>query len=121
MQSDNNAASTPSVPTDDRAWSVSAPTDGPHYPETEAHDYTWGAFAGAAIELGGYGDLILVDPYSGRRLWLADCLDDEPKGSFLRGLRKLLDLAEATGFLDDPERADQANQDRLARIERSKG
>lgn len=38
-----------------------------HYPKTGTH--TWGAFAGLAIELGGYGDVELVDPYSGSRFW----------------------------------------------------
>jgi hypothetical protein len=41
--------------------------DEPHYPQTETH--TWGAFAGMAIELGGYSDVELVDPYSGSRFW----------------------------------------------------
>lgn len=37
------------------------------YPHSGTH--TWGAFAGLAIELGGYGDIELVDPYSGSRFW----------------------------------------------------
>ncbi len=53
---------------DGREWSVSGPAPaGECYPKTDS--YTWGEFAGLAIEMGGYSDLSLVDPYTGRRFW----------------------------------------------------
>lgn len=47
---------------------ITTPIEGqyPVYPDTDSH--TWGAFAYLAIEMGGYGDLDVVNPYNGVRL-----------------------------------------------------
>lgn len=37
------------------------------WPQSETH--TWGAFAGLAVELGGYNDIEFVDPGPGTRFW----------------------------------------------------
>lgn len=114
MKSDNTAAS-PVMPADER-WAISGPTEGPHWPNAEAH--TWGEFAGVAVECGGYGDMTMIDPSSGRRLWLGDAFDQTPgDGAFLRALRRLVDLAEATGFLgDDHEQATRNEAERQIRL-----
>lgn len=77
------------------------------YPTAES--YTWGAFAGvavqdgdgkpvAAIEMGGYCDLEMVDPYTLQRLWVADLMRDE-NASIYDALRALIDVAEREQFL----------------------
>lgn len=109
-----------------REWSVSGQAPRNRcYPK--AGSYTWGEFAGLAIEMGGYSDLSAIDPYTGRRFWLGSALrcDEhslalakaEPgdaamavygqthdcgpcHGSILTGIRRLLDAMEAAGFPD---------------------
>lgn len=116
MNSDNADSTTAALP-EDRSWSIDGPTDGPHWPDRDSQSHTWGAFAGLAVELGGYGDLILVDPTDGRRLWIGDAFDEVTDDrSFLRALRRALDVAEATGFLEDTARAEQAEKDRRVRL-----
>jgi hypothetical protein len=95
------------------------------YPRTET--YTFGEFAGpvieaagrpaAVVEFGGYADVSLVDPWTGRRLWIPRalpdlhghdggtaegcpaCFDDGAGArSLLAAIRKALDVAEETGF-----------------------
>jgi hypothetical protein len=108
VNSDTNAAAQATPATDDPRpiprqgddWSVKAGTEGPHYPDNGTH--TWGEFAGMAIELGGYGDMTMVDPYSGQRLWMGAIRDAE--GAIVdetpyAQLRRLADLAEREQFL----------------------
>lgn len=104
-----------------RDWSVIGPVD-PNpdrfYPKVDCH--IWGAFAGLAIELGGYGDLEAVDPYSGRRFWLGSAFTRDqdltigreeasklpeplPTLSLYDAMRRLIDAMEATGFGTTPE------------------
>lgn len=76
--------------------SVTEPKDKTEcYPAVETH--TWGAFAGLAIELGGYGDLELIDPYSGRRFWCPVPDQIWEQGVFA-AYHYLLEKAEAAGF-----------------------
>lgn len=67
-------------------------------PVGDAVVHVWGGFAGLAIELGGYQDLELVDPYTGRRLWVP--LPDRLRfAGVLAWYRYALDVAERSGFL----------------------
>lgn len=104
MNSDTNAAPATDdprpIPRQGDGWSVKAGTAGPHYPDAPAH--TWNAFAGMAIELGGYGDMTMIDPYSGQQLWMGAIrgaegaiVDETPYAQ----LRRLIDLAEREQFL----------------------
>lgn len=107
-----------------REWQVSHPMPKDKcYPKTDS--YTWGEFAGLAIEMGGYSDLSAIDPYTGRRFWLGSALrcDEhslalakaEPGDAAMAvlrqvfeceachapavtGIRRLLDAMEAAGF-----------------------
>jgi hypothetical protein len=105
MNSDTNAV-TPAtddprpVPRHGDGWSVQAGTPGAVYPDSDT--YTWGEFAGMAIELGGYGDMTMVDPYTRQRLWMGAIRDAE--GTIVdetpyAQLRRLIDLAEREQFL----------------------
>jgi|SRR5215831_1725962 len=71
------------------------------YPKREA--YVFNEFAGPIFELGGYSDMTLIDPWSGRRLWVADALGtpDMPIPLF-DAIRYVLQVAEAVGFLVEP-------------------
>ncbi len=123
-----------------REWSIgSARPAGECYPKTDS--YTWGAFAGLAIELGGYNDLEAVDPYTGRRFWLASALHCDAHaaelhaatpgaeamavygrthecgdchGSLITAMRRLFDAMEAAGFPDDHRDSDQGVGRRVA-------
>lgn len=107
------------LPADRRDWSMTGPTEGPHYPQADT--YQFGAFAGAVIELGGYSDIEMIDPYTGRRLWLGQALgrfgiregETETSVNIYDAMRALVDLAEATGFLGTTARThpDHANPD----------
>lgn len=92
------------IPRQGDGWSIHAGTDDKTRCYPTAESYTWGAFAGlaiesggqpvAAVELGGYGDLEMVDPYTMQRLWVGDVPD-----SIYDALRKLIDVAEREQFL----------------------
>jgi hypothetical protein len=110
-----------------REWSIgSARPESECYPH--ADKYIWGAFAGLAIELGGYNDLEAIDPYTGRRFWLASALHCDAHaaelhaatpgaeatavyggthecadchGSTLTAMRRLFDAMEQAGFPDE--------------------
>lgn len=71
----------------------------PHYPQATAH--TWGAFAGLAIELGGYGDLEVVDPYNGDRLWIPDAFGGPSANEMANALRRLADIIDEGRFVTD--------------------
>lgn len=117
MNSDNTtqAQTTPAtdeprpVPRQGDGWSVRHGSDDKTrcYPNTDT--YTWSAFAGvafqdgdgkpiAAVEMGGYCDLEMVDPYTLQRLWVADLMRDD-NVSIYDALRKLIDVAEREQFL----------------------
>lgn len=90
------------------------PGNGTGYPQVEAH--TWGEFAGAVFELGGYGDMTLIDPYTGSRMavmrvfesdeaataWfdsISERLAQAPaRSDFYRAMRRVIDVAEANSF-----------------------
>ena len=117
-----------------RDWKVIGPEKGTGvYPKDDTH--TWGEFAGLAIEIGGYSDITAVDPYTGRRFWLADAFKcdahasalhaaapgDEAievysqsfqcdqcsgeTGGLIRALRRLVDAMDTAGFLDSVDEA----------------
>lgn len=72
-------------------------TEDQRYPKSDAH--TWNAFAGLAIELGGYNDATVIDPYSGDQLYVPDLPKAEgDEISIAALLRAIADAAEATGF-----------------------
>jgi len=66
--------------------------------------YTWGEFAGLVIEAGGYNDLTIINPYTGRRLWLADALQEgDFEYSIYDAARRIIALAEKLDFMgEDP-------------------
>lgn len=74
-----------------------------HYPKVDS--YTWGAFAYLAIEAGGYGDLEVVNPHNGERLWIGNALggqDELVDGAGLSpydALRRVIDAMERHSFL----------------------
>ena len=92
------------------AYKISGPRPpGECYPATGT--YTFGEFAGPvfehggdgenaapAFEFGAYGDMSLVDPWTGRRLWVAVFNAGQPM-SVYDAMRKVIEIAEATGFL----------------------
>lgn len=96
------------LPRQGDGWSVRHGSDDKTlcYPTTDT--YRWGAFAGvaiesggkpiAAVEMGGYCDLEMVDPYTLQRLWVADVMRDD-NVSIYDALRKLIDVAEREQFL----------------------
>lgn len=75
----------------------------PRYPQTDT--YTWGAFAYLAIEAGGYGDLEVVNPHNGERMWVGNALggqDELVDGAGLSpydALRRVIDAMERHSFL----------------------
>lgn len=82
-------------------WSTTAGhRDAPGYPES----HTWGEFAGLAVELGGYGDITLVDPGTGSRFWFRPGahLDTRSAGWFWDALIEAIQAAKATGWQDRP-------------------
>jgi hypothetical protein len=82
-----------------KEWTDRAPhdPDAERYPRAAAH--VWGAFAGLAVEFGGYNDIELVDPYTGRRFWYERAfVDGKEHRSFWDALRATIDAAEAAEF-----------------------
>lgn len=90
-----------------REWRNIAPynPDAERYPKAAAH--VWGEFAGMSVELGGYQDMSLVDPYTGRRFWLEKAFvgPDGEQLSFWDALRATINAAQAAEFgkRDDAE------------------
>jgi hypothetical protein len=74
---------------------LSADTD--VYPKSPS--YTFQEFAGPVFELGGYGDLTLINPTTLERLWVADVLKGE--ASIYDAMTNVIAVAEEIGFLDD--------------------
>lgn len=75
--------------------------DAPRWPQVEGH--VWNAFPQLAIETGGYHDLEAYDPFTGRMIWTRAF--QNPDGTAVNiydGLRRLIDVMEAAGFLDEP-------------------
>lgn len=72
------------------------------YPKVEVH--TWQEFAGFAVEMGGYGDLTMIDPYSGRRFW-CPVPDQVWEQGTMAAYRYLLEQAEKHGFPEDTQRS----------------
>lgn len=74
------------------------PADGsrPTYPAAKAH--TWGTFAGLVVELGGYNDVELIDPYTGGSFWFSPANPGDGPFSLLKVLRQAIDAAEAAGW-----------------------
>lgn len=75
------------------------------WPQSDTH--TWGMFAGLAVELGGYCDVELIDPGTGRTFWFQPAdhreLAKSPEGfPFARVLRQAIEAAEAVGWFDGP-------------------
>lgn len=66
------------------------------YPKNDS--YTWGEFACAAFEIGGYSDMTLVDPYSGSRFWVGDVLADGP--TWYEAMHRVISAAEQGNFLE---------------------
>lgn len=93
------------VPREGDGWQISAGTDDKTRCYPQAESYTWSEFAGVAIqsgdqpivatEMGGYGDMTMVDPYTGQRLWMVGAFE----GDIYDALRRLIDLAEREQFL----------------------
>lgn len=92
-------------------WHVGPGEEGPGTWPTDDH-HTWTEFAGLAVECGGYGDLTLVDPGTGDRLWVSDAFQDADADTtkfgesgtryFTAALRRALDVADAVNFFGPP-------------------
>jgi hypothetical protein len=71
------------------------------YPKTDMYQYQ--EFAGPVIEFGGYSDITMVDPYTGRRLWMGAEYDanDRPvtDNDTYAQITKLVALAKEIDFL----------------------
>lgn len=76
------------------------------YPNVAVH--TWNEFPLLAVELGGYRDITVVNPYNGQTLWVGDAFDkvppsdDRPEGvdrTTYDALRELVVRMEETKFL----------------------
>jgi hypothetical protein len=71
----------------------------PTYPKSSMYEFQ--EFAGLVFELGGYGDITMINPYTGLRLWisqdiLAECASDD----IYAWMRKAIDIAQECRFLD---------------------
>ena len=76
----------------------------PHYPQEDKH--TWGAFAGLAVELDGYNNLELVNPYNGDRITVYGVFPQLGEGEdqpFVAALHFAIDAAALAGFFDEKE------------------
>ena len=83
--------------------------DAPRYPKVESH--LWGAWPIIAVrrdgeplvtvETGGYHDLEVQDPYTGRTMWVRAYAGKDT--SVYDALRRLIDAMEAASFLSDDE------------------
>lgn len=62
-------------------------------------DHAWAMFAGLAIELGGYGDVELVDPYTGNRFWFMP--SDRGEMTVLDVMIAAMQAAREAGWLAD--------------------
>jgi len=60
--------------------------------------YTFQEFAGPVFEIGGYGDMTLIDPYTLKRLWVGGVFVDD-NTSVYDGIRRVLAVAEELDFL----------------------
>lgn len=95
-------------------WVTESPaTSGPFWPKTSTH--TWNAFPYLAIEAGGYRDLSLTDPYTGRTLTaMVDLTDpDDPDFDPYAAIRRLIDIAQDRQWLETPAERAQAFADRF--------
>lgn len=68
------------------------------YPANTAH--RWRGDPAFAVEFGGNGDIVLIDPWNGDSLRVDAVYDPDGLTPFLVGLRRALDVAEATGWFD---------------------
>jgi hypothetical protein len=73
----------------------------PVYPQ--AAKYAFQEFAGPVFELGGYGDMTMIDPYSGRRLWVSAELLGPEKASIYDSMKRVIEIAERNRFLERTE------------------
>ncbi len=64
------------------------------YPRTDTYQFQ--EFAGYVFELGGYGDMSIIDPYTRVRLWVGDALNQNT--TIWDSMRKVIDVAEAVGW-----------------------
>ena len=74
------------------------------YPKNDLYQFQ--EFAGPVFELGGYGDMSLIDPYTMRRLWVSDVLREEEREGpayLLNAIRRVLDVAETVGFFAEDD------------------
>ncbi len=73
------------------------------WPQSETH--TWGAFAGLAVELGGYSDIELVDPGTGSRFWFKPGAHLDPTSPtwFWDALIEAAQAAKATKWGQTPD------------------
>lgn len=88
---------TTTTPEGNRTKLTPGPED--HRPNHDHH--TWGMFAGLAVELGGYGDVELTDPYTGNRFWFQPARDADgnlPEFDFPAVLVQAIQAASAAGF-----------------------
>lgn len=67
------------------------------YPTTDIYEF--GEFAGPIFEMGGYGDITMIDPYTGRRLWVGGAFQDGD--SIYDAMTKAISVAEEIGFLKE--------------------
>jgi hypothetical protein len=68
-----------------------------HYPQDDKYEFQ--EFAGPVFEMGGYGDMTMIDPYTGRRLWVSQALLGEDWSPY-QAMRKVIELAEKHDFLN---------------------
>ncbi len=78
-------------------------TDWELYPKTGVH--AWNAWPILAIETGGYNDLEVTDPYTGRCLWVGEVWDGSTNpdnvSALPNALRRVADTIEQSRFMDD--------------------
>lgn len=60
--------------------------------------HVWQEFPGFVVELGGYGDMTIVDPYTGRRMWMW-IPDEFWSQGVIAAYRYAIDVADRVGFL----------------------
>lgn len=65
--------------------------------------FTWNMFPGLAIELGGYNDVELVDPYTGRRFWYQPARERWADLRIEQIMVEAIQLATERGWFSDGE------------------
>jgi hypothetical protein len=97
------------VSTDGRPWKIlpNILAEKELYPKTD--QFLFGAWPVVVIETSGYNDLEVIDPFTGRQLWVGqvwpdgESMDPDDGNAVAFGLRAVATAIEQSGFGSDPD------------------